>query len=80
MTQFCALCDVLGERPRQTANTIGLSTARPEIIAHARERFDTDHSDAVHVVVAVCPEHVVEVYRGRVAGVSMAWRIASIPS
>lgn len=78
MKQCCALCDVVGEGPRQTSNAIGLSTSRAEIIAHACERFEGvgGTGEAVHVVVPVCPEHVVDVYLGRVAGVSMAWRVA----
>jgi len=27
----------------------------------------------------LCPEHVVDVYRGRIDGVTMAWRIVAAP-
>jgi hypothetical protein len=77
VTQVCAVCDVLGDIPRPTTSTIGLNTSLPGLIAHARERLDDGATTAAHVVVSVCPEHVVDVYRGRVDGVSMAWRVAS---
>ncbi|MEX0784751.1 MAG: hypothetical protein WD557_19110 [Dehalococcoidia bacterium] len=78
MKHSCAVCDLLGNDPRPTTSTIGLNTSLPSLIAHARERLDDGEGANAHVVVPVCPEHVVDVYRGRVAGVSMAWRVASV--
>jgi hypothetical protein len=75
--QPCAVCDLLGDIPRPTTSTIGLSTALPGLIAHARERLDDGASPDAHVIVSVCPEHAVDVYRGRVDGVAMAWRVAA---
>lgn len=77
MTQVCAVCDLLGDVPRPTTSTIGLNTSLPGLIAQAQQRLDDGDTVAAHVVVSVCPEHVVDVYRGRVDGVSMAWRAAS---
>ncbi len=55
-------------------NPIGLLTNRPDLIAAASRRFDDIDGEA-HVLLPVCPEHVVDIYRGRVPSVRMAWRI-----
>lgn len=72
----CALCEVFSVGPRPTDNTIGLLTSIPALIAHATVRLDTGDGAEAHVVVPACPEHVVDVYRGRVEGAAMAWRMA----
>lgn len=71
----CALCLHLEEPPRSTSGTVGLLTAIPTIVNEALDRL-AEIGDEFHVVVHACPEHVVDVYRGRVPGVRMAWRLA----
>ena len=78
MTAVCALCEILGEEPRAAQNTIGLQTVLPGLIARTLEPGVPSASEQ-HVLVHVCPEHVVDIYRGRVAGVTMAWRTAPAP-
>lgn len=69
----CAICLHLNETPRLTAGTVGLLTAAPTIVEAALDRISEIGSES-HVLVHACPEHVVDVYRGRVDGVRMAWR------
>jgi hypothetical protein len=71
----CALCMHLEVPPRPATGTVGLLTALPDLIDRAVERF-AELADGTHVVVNACPEHVVDVYRGRIPGVRMAWRLA----
>lgn len=73
---ICALCSLHGDAAPTVGNPIGLLTSREEIIAAASRRFDDIEGEA-HVLVAVCPEHVVDIYRGRLPRVRMAWRIGS---
>jgi hypothetical protein len=35
--------------------------------------------DERHLVVHACPEHVVDVYRGRIQGMRMAWKLSTEP-
>ncbi len=71
----CAICVHLSEAPRVTAGTVGLLTAAPLIVSAAVDRIGEIGAES-HVVVHACPEHVVDVYRGRIAGVRMAWRLS----
>lgn len=73
----CAICLYLNESPRMTAGTVGLLTAAPAILGAAVDRISEIGSES-HVVVHACPEHVVDVYRGRVDGVRMAWRFSNL--
>ncbi len=72
---FCALCMHLEVPLRPATGTVGLLTAVPVLLELANERF-AEIGDETHVVVYACPEHVVDVYRGRIPGVRMAWRLA----
>lgn len=73
----CAICLHLNEDPRGTAGTVGLLTAAPTILRAAIDHIGEIGLES-HVVVHACPEHVVDVYRGRVAGVRMAWRFSNL--
>lgn len=75
----CALCLHLNEPVRSTTGTVGLLTALPTIVNEALDRL-AQIGDEFHVLVHACPEHVVDVYRGRVPGVRMAWRLADQPA
>lgn len=77
MTRNCAGCEVLGQDPRATQNTIAVHTVLPGLTARAQEQLAAEGAER-HVIVHICPEHVVDVYRDRVAGVQMAWRMASV--
>jgi hypothetical protein len=70
----CALCLFEGRPPRHVQNPIGLLTARPEVLAAATHAYGNVEQET-HVLVPVCPEHVVDIYRGRVPGIRMAWRL-----
>ena len=69
--QLCAACTLLGDVPCPTTSTVGLNTSLPRLIAQAQERLDDGATSDAHVLVSVCPDHAVDVYRGRVNGVSM---------
>jgi hypothetical protein len=71
----CTICAYLGLEPRQVNGAIGLNTAIPELIKAAPERLDRGGTNSAHVLLPVCPEHVVEIYRERIPGVAMAWRL-----
>jgi hypothetical protein len=70
----CAICRFLGQEPRYTTNVVGLRTRIDELLHHPGRRTLAGF-DIEHVMLPACPEHVVEVYRGRVEGVAMAWRM-----
>ena len=70
----CAICRAEGQPPQHTANSIGLLTSRFDILSGAAHRYGEVEGET-HVLVPVCPGHVVDVYRGRVPGVRMAWRL-----
>jgi hypothetical protein len=72
---ICAICSYLLETPRSATGTVGLLTAVPSLVNAAVDRFVMAGPEQ-HVVVNACPEHVVDVYRGRIDGVKMAWRLA----
>jgi hypothetical protein len=74
----CAICLHLNETPRLTTGTVGLLTASERIVGEAIERIGEIGPES-HVVVYACPEHVVDIYRGRVDGVRMAWRLTEAP-
>lgn len=72
----CAICLYLGLGARPTTSSVGLRTAIPALLtASPAQRWEARDDGDPHVVVAACPEHVVDVYRGRLAGVAMAWRV-----
>jgi hypothetical protein len=75
----CAICQHLAMPPRTATGTVGLLTGAQTIVGAALDRFEGVGSDQ-HVVVHACPEHVVDVYRGRIEGVKMAWRLSDEPA
>jgi|GEM_PF-2288144 len=72
---LCAICQHVQTSPREATGTVGLLTNEAAVIATAVEQLGRQGEDH-HVMVHACPEHVVDVYRGRVPGVRMAWRLA----
>ncbi len=76
----CVICHHYGTKPRKAAGFVGLLTSIESIVNNAAERLDQGGGPAAHVVVPTCPEHAVDVYRGRVEGVAMAWKFAAAPS
>ncbi len=75
----CELCRYLLLEPRRAAGTIGLNTSIAPLVAAAVLRFDQGGSAEAHVLLPVCPEHVVDIYRGKIQGVTMAWRSVAPP-
>ncbi len=71
---FCALCMHLEAPPRQATGTVGVLTSVPVLLDAALDRLGETAGES-HVIVHACPEHVVDVYRGRIEGVRMAWRL-----
>lgn len=71
----CAICRHLGLQPRATDRVVGLATEFEDLVAVAYDHLDEDVAEGRHVMVPACPEHVVEIYRGRLAGIRMAWRL-----
>lgn len=74
LMQTCAICQFLSEPPRTAAGSVGLLTDSQVILDAALDRLGGTGRDQ-HVVVPACPEHVVDVYRGRIEGLRMAWRL-----
>ena len=70
----CAICEYLSEPPRTAAGTVGLLTDAQALLDAALDRHGSSGIEQ-HVVVPACPEHVVDVYRGRIPGIQMAWRL-----
>ena len=77
--QVCEICRYLRLEPRSANGAIGLTTAIQPLVAAALDRLDSGLGTEAHVMLAVCPDHVVDIYRGRVDGVAMAWRLAVAP-
>lgn len=76
LPQDCVICRYFGLEPRHTSNSLGIRTSIGELITASTSRLDDGASDEAHIFVPVCPEHVVDIYRDRVPGVNMAWRMA----
>lgn len=72
---FCALCIYLEVPLRQAAGTVGLLTSAPVLLGLKLDDLGENAGES-HIIVHACPEHVVDVYRGRVDRVRMAWRLA----
>jgi hypothetical protein len=70
----CAICHYMSLEPRAASGVVGLNTAIPELVSSAFERLDRGGAEA-HIMLGVCPEHVVDIYRERIDGVRMAWRL-----
>ena len=75
MQLFCAICRHVGEEPSMTRTVLGLRTAHSALLDAAITEYDDGEDGLRHVLLPVCPEHAVDVYRGRVAGVEVAWRL-----
>lgn len=75
---LCAVCRYLRLHPAETNGSVGLLTSIPELVAAAEYELDSNE-DGTHIMLAVCAEHVVAIYRGRIAGVRMAWRLSPVP-
>jgi hypothetical protein len=70
----CAICEYLSQPPQTAAGTVGLLTNAKVLVDAALDRHGGSGLEQ-HVVVPACPEHVVDVYRGRIPGIQMAWRL-----
>lgn len=75
----CAICEHLALPPRNATGSVGLLTRFATLIDASVDQLGHDGDDQ-HVIVHACPEHVVDVYRGRVDGVRMAWRLPPEPT
>lgn len=73
----CAICHYFGLEARPTASTVGVNTGLPFLLREALEVLSEVPGSESHIVLAVCPEHVVDIYRDRLLGVSMAWKLAA---
>lgn len=73
----CVICHHFSPDGGGAINLIGLATSVEGIIAGSSRRIDSERHGAAHVMAHVCSQHVVEIYRGRVPGVAMAWRVAT---
>ncbi len=74
----CAICQHLALSPQGAAGTVGLLTDLPSLGRLAVDHLGWEGTEQ-HVVVHACPEHVVDVYRGRIEGMRMAWQLATAP-
>ena len=72
----CAICSHLCLEPCRASGHVGVWTASRALIERAEDVLPSPPGDEQHVVITVCPEHVVDIYRSRVPGVRMAWKLA----
>jgi hypothetical protein len=78
LSYSCAICAHLGLTPQVTTNFVTLKTEIPGLVrAAAADRPRLDAEDPI--VVPSCPEHAVDIYRGRIPGMHMAWRLLADP-
>ncbi|MCL4230288.1 MAG: hypothetical protein KJ053_01780 [Dehalococcoidia bacterium] len=70
----CVICRHIGGEGGGAVNLIGLETDHEGVVAGATRRLGPVGSGRAHVLAHVCSQHVVEIYRGRVPEVAMAWR------
>jgi hypothetical protein len=73
----CAVCHYFGLEALATTSTLGVNTALSFLVGEALEVLSEAPGSEPHIVLAVCPEHVVDIYRDRLPGVSMAWKLAA---
>lgn len=77
MRNGCAVCLYLGIEPETSTSPVTIRTGvRALVMAGRRERT----AGGPVVVLDVCPAHAVDIYRGRIAGVQMAWRVIAGPA
>lgn len=72
---ICAICSHLSLAPRPATGTVGVLTGEPAMLSAAVDRFGLQGAEE-HILIHACPEHAVDVYRGRVTGMRMAWRLS----
>ena len=75
MASPCALCEHLALEPRPADNSIGVRTSSRVVIDRAQDLFTRNAEGLTHILVPVCAEHAADVFRGRIEGVEMAWRL-----
>ena len=75
----CAICEHLSLPPRPATGTVGLFTDSVSMDESAIDHLGSEGSER-HLIVHACPEHVVDVYRGRISGMRMAWKLATEPA
>lgn len=76
---ICAICEHLALPPRPATGTVGLLTDSASMNVAAIDHLGAQGNER-HLVVHACPEHVVDVYRGRIQGMRMAWKLATEPA
>lgn len=74
--QSCGVCLSLALEPRKASGSIGVWTSSTPLIERASDDLGVAPDGERHIVVAVCPEHVAEIYRGRIPGMTMAWKLS----
>ena len=77
--QSCGVCLSLNLEPLPSSGSISVWTSSQALIERSSEQLGAAPDGAQHVVVAVCPEHVAEIYRGRIPGMTMAWKLSPAP-
>lgn len=75
MIEPCVVCQLLGEAPMPGTSLVSLDTSVPGLVARGGAPDDRGA-----IIAGLCPEHVVDVYRERIEGVRMAWRILAAPA
>lgn len=78
--QSCGVCLSLNLEPRLSSGSIGVWTSNQSLIERSSQQLGAAADGEQHVVVAVCPEHVAEIYRGRIPGMTMAWKLSPTPA
>lgn len=71
VTHLCAICEHLDLPPRATTSLVSIE---------ANGLLGSTAGEGAPNSIPVCPEHAVDVYRGRVPGVAMAWRVLPTPA
>lgn len=73
----CAVCLCLNLPPGAASGHVGVWTSRSDLVSQAAGTLSPGPDGQMHVLVPVCPEHVVDIYRDRIEGVRMAWRFGA---
>jgi len=79
LPQPCVICQHFQTAGRGGTSLTGLTTGIEDIISAAQTRLDDIPGGQPHIMAYVCAEHVIDIYRGRVPGVAMAWLVAPTP-
>lgn len=75
MFEPCVLCQYRGEPSTPGTSLVSVETT----LGPLRALMPAPDARGA-IATRLCPEHVIDVYRGRIEGVTMAWRVLAHPA